>query len=94
MQIGELGLERDDGAAVAGDVAGTAGTGAHLPRRLDHRVDDSGMASHPEIVVRAPDHDLAVGTAAAPGGIGWALDVPLEIGEHPVTALAMDFVEE
>jgi hypothetical protein len=52
------------------------------------------MASHPEIVVRAPYHDLAAGTAAAPGGIGWALGVPLEIGEHPVTALAMDFVEE
>jgi hypothetical protein len=94
MQIGELGLERDDGMAIAGDVAGTSGTGAHLSRRLDHGVDDSGMASHPEIVVRAPYHDIAGGTAAAPSGMGWSLGVPLEIGEHPVTALAMDFVEE
>ena len=94
MQIGELRLERDDGMAITRDVAGTSGPGAHPPRRLDHGIDDSGMTSHPEIVVRAPYHDVAGGTAAAPGRKGWALGVPLEIGEHPVTALAMDFVEE
>jgi hypothetical protein len=54
----------------------------------------AGWRSHPEIVVRAPYDDLARGTAAAPGGMGWTLGVPLEIGEHPVPALAMDFVEE
>src|SRR6202035_2957908 len=64
------------------------------PRRLDHGIDDGGVASHSEIVVRAPDDDLTRGIFAAPGGIGRALGVPLEIGEHPVTALAMDSVEE
>ena len=62
--------------------------------RLDQGIDDSGMASHPEIVVRAPHHDLAVGTAAVPGGMGWAPRMPLEISEHPVTALAMNLVKE
>src|SRR5438270_11418588 len=92
VQIRELRLERDDGMAIAGDVPRTSGAGAHPPRRLDHGVDDSGMASHPEIVIRAPYHDLARGTAAAPGGTGWAHGMPLEIGEHPITAFATDFV--
>ena len=94
MQIGELRLERDDGMAITGDVAGTSGPGAHPPRRLDHGIDDGGMTSHPEIVVRTPYYDVAGGTAAAPGGMGWVLGVPLEIGEHAVPALAMDLVEE
>src|SRR5437588_12422313 len=88
VQIREFGLERDDGMAIAGDVAGTSGPGAHPPRGLDHRIDDSGMASHPEIVVRAPYHDVSGDTGAAPGSMGWALGMPLEIGEHAVTALA------
>ena len=81
MQIGKLRLERDNGIAIAGDVAGTPGAGAHPLRSLDHGIDDSGMASHPEIVVRAPYHDLAGGTAAAPGGIRRAGSVPLEINK-------------
>jgi hypothetical protein len=52
------------------------------------------MTSHPEIVVRAPHDDLAGTPAAAPGSIGRAAGVPLEIGENPVTALPTDFVEE
>ena len=51
MQIRELRFEGDDGMAIAGDVAGPAGAGAHSHRRLDHRIDDGRMASHSEIIV-------------------------------------------
>jgi hypothetical protein len=88
MQISELRLERDDCSAIAGDVSRSSGAGAHPLRGLDHRIDDSRMTSHPEIVVRA-------GTpATAPGSIRRAAGVPLEIGENPVTALPTDFVKE
>jgi hypothetical protein len=79
---------------IAGNVVGTSGADAHPQRGLDHGIDDSGIASHPEIVVPAPYNDVTGGTAAAPDGMGWALGVPLEIGEHPVTVPATDFVEE
>jgi hypothetical protein len=44
--------------------------------------------------LRRQHDDLAGDVAASPGGIGWADGVPLEIGEHPVTAFATDAVEE
>jgi hypothetical protein len=86
VQIRELRLERDDGMTIAGDFAGTYGADAHPPRRLDHGIGDSGMASHPEIVVRAPHHEVAGGTAAAPGDMGECSACAAEIGEHPLTA--------
>ena len=92
VQVGELHLERDDGVAVAGDVRGAAG--ASPARGLDHGIDDSGVASHPEIVVRAPDDDPARAAATAPACIGWAVGAPLEIGENAIAALSTDFVEE
>jgi hypothetical protein len=78
MQVGNLRLERDDGMAITGDVPRTSGADAHPPRGLDHGIDDSRMAPHPEIIVRAPHDDLARSAAATPSGVGWALGVPLE----------------
>jgi hypothetical protein len=48
---------------------------------------------HPEIVVRAPDDDLAGRRAAAPGGIGWAVGVPFEIGKNAVAVFSADCIE-
>src|SRR6266481_8427058 len=94
MQIGELRLERDNGMAVAGDVAGPSGANAHPACGLDHGIDDSGVSSHPEIVVRALYDDFAGGAGAAPACIGRADGVPLEIGEDAIAALPTDTIEE
>jgi len=79
--------------AVARDVAGTASPGTHPPCGLGHGIDDSGMASHPEIVVRAPDDDLASIIAVAPSGKGWAVRVSLEIDESAIAAFPTHAVE-
>src|SRR5205823_2973272 len=93
MQVRELRFERDDGMAVARDVAGTASPGAHPPCGLGHGINDSGMASHPEIVVRAPDDHLASIIATAPGGKGWAVGMPLKIDESAIAAFPTHTVE-
>src|SRR6266404_9131166 len=93
MQIREFRLEPDDGMAVAGDVPGASGTGTHPQYALDHRVDDRRVAPHTEIVVRAPDDDLAGIVATAPSGIGRALRVPLQIGENAIAAFPADTIE-
>jgi hypothetical protein len=93
MQVRELSLERDDGMAVAGDVAGTASPGAHPPCGLGHGIDDSRMASHSEIVVRAPDDDLASIIATVPGGVGRPVSVPLKIGKNAIPAFPTHAVE-
>src|SRR5260370_33488562 len=77
VQIREFRLERDDGMAITGAVAGTSGPGAHPPRRLDHGIDDTVMTPHPELVVRTPYYGGSGCTDAAPGAMGWALGVPL-----------------
>jgi hypothetical protein len=53
-----------------------------------------GVASHPEIIVRAPNDDLAGTAAPVPGGVGWAVGLPLEIGRNAVAAFSMDAVEK
>src|SRR6266576_1389531 len=58
------------------------------------RVDDSGMASHPKIVIRTPDDDLARNPLAAPGGIGWTVGVSLEVGKDAITAFSTHAVEK
>ena len=63
VQIGQLPLELDERMIGTGNVAGTAGTGAKARRCRDHGADDFGVLPHAEIIVRAPDHDIA-----RPGG--------------------------
>ena len=59
VQVGEFALELDQRMIGAGDVAGAARAGSHPGRGLDHGADHLRMLAHAEIVVGAPDHDLA-----------------------------------
>ena len=59
VQVGELVLELDVIVGGAGDVARAAGAGADGVDRLVHGGDDGRMLAHAEIVVGAPDGDLA-----------------------------------
>ena len=59
VQVGELALELDQRMVGAGDIAGAAGAGAHAGGDVDHGADHLGVLGHAEIIVGAPDHDLA-----------------------------------
>ena len=87
VQVGELGLELDQRMIGAGDVARAARAGAHARRGLDHRADHLGVLAHAEIVVGAPDHDVALALRRMPVGVREPAGDALQVGEHPVAPL-------
>ena len=87
VQVGELALKLDQRMIGAGDVAGAAGAGAHAGRGLDHGADHLRVLAHAEIVVGAPDHDLARALRRVPDGVRKTAGDALQIGKHPVAPL-------
>src|SRR5438876_10966234 len=77
----------------ARDVAGAAGAGAYSGRGLDHGADHLGVLAHSEVVVGAPDHDVARPFWGMPHRMGEPARDPLEVGENPVAPLIMQAVE-
>src|SRR5665647_1823865 len=77
----------------AGDIAGAAGAGAYPGRGLDHGADHLGMLPHSEIVVGAPDHDVARPARGMPHRMREPARDPFEIGEYPIAPLIMQTVE-
>jgi len=84
MQIGELALEIDQRVVGASDVAGAARARAHTGCGLDHRSDHFGMLAHPEVIVGAPDDDVARPLRGMPDRMREAPGKPFEIGKDPV----------
>src|SRR5690349_19565114 len=74
----------------ARDITGAAGAGAEPGGGLDHGADHLGVLAHAEIVVRAPDHDIARTLGRMPDGMRKPSGDPLEIGENPVAPLIME----
>ena len=93
VQVGELALERDQRMVGARDVARAAGPGAHAGRGLDHGADHLGMLAHAEVVVGAPDHDVARPLRGVPDGVRKSACDTLQLGEHPVAALVVQPAE-
>ena len=93
MQVGEFRLKGDNGMAIAGNISRTPGAGARPPRRFDHGIDDRRVTAHPEIVVGAPNDDLAAVAPVVPRRIRRARSISLQIGENAITALAANAVE-
>src|ERR1043166_8076925 len=93
MEVGELCLELDEGMIGAGDVAGAAGAGADARRGFDHGADHFRMLAHAEVVVGAPDHDIALAFRGVPDRMREPAGNALEIGKHPVAPLVMQAVE-
>src|ERR1700710_1094863 len=77
----------------ARDVAGAARAGADACRGLDHGADHFGVLAHAEIIVGAPDHDIARAARAVPHRMWKPAGNSLEIGENPVTPLIMQTIE-
>src|SRR5215831_15637747 len=69
------------------DIAGAAGTGAQARRRRHHCTDHLRVLSHAEIVVRAPDHDLAPAGWRMPDGMRETAGDALEVREDSIALL-------
>jgi|SRR4051794_21469743 hypothetical protein len=87
MEVGKFMLELHERVIGACDVAGATGSGAHAGRGLDHGAYYLGMLTHAEIIVRAPDDDVACTMRRMPGGEWKATGVALKIGKNPIPAL-------
>src|SRR3981081_4351207 len=93
VQIGQLLLELHQGMMRARDVAGAAGASAHSGGGLDHGADHLRMLAHSEIVVRAPDHDIARAFWRMPDRVRKPARDALQISEDPIAPLVMEAVE-
>src|SRR5262244_395513 len=87
VQIGKLTLQRNQRVVGSGDIASAAGSGADARRRRHHRADHLRVLSHAEIVVRAPDHDLAPAGWRMPDRVRETAGDPLEVCEHSIALL-------
>src|SRR5215831_3729621 len=77
----------------AGDVAGAASAGSHAGRRLHHGADHARMLPHAEVIVGAPDHDLARTVGRMPRCARESPGHALELDEDAVASLVMQPVE-
>ena len=93
VQVGQFRLELHQRVMGAGDVAGAAGAGADPGRGLDHRADHLGVLAHAEIVVGAPDHDVARPLRRMPGRVREPAGDPFQVGEDAVAPLVMQAAE-
>jgi hypothetical protein len=93
VQIGQFLLELHQRMMGAGDVAGAAGAGADPGGGLDHGADHLRMLPHAEIVVGAPDHDIARPLRGMPHRMRKPARNSLEIGEDAVAPLVMQAAE-
>src|SRR5262245_57657116 len=87
MEVSKFTLELDERVVGACNVAGAARSGAHAGRGLDHGAYYLGMLAHAEIIVRAPDHDVACAMGGMPSGAWKAAGVALEVGNNSIPAL-------
>ena len=87
VEVGQLGLEQNVLMVGAADVARAPRPCAAAVERFVHRAEHIGMLAHAEIVVRAPDGDLAYfpGIGVAARARKRAL-LAFDVGEHAVIA--------
>ena len=71
-------------------VAGAAGAGADAGRGLDHRSDYFRMLAHAEIIVGAPDDDVARAFRRMPHRMREATGDPFQIGKNPIPSFVME----
>jgi hypothetical protein len=84
MQVGEFALQLDQRVAVAGDVAGATGAGAHAGGGFDHGADHLRMLAHAKVIVRAPNHDRARAVRGMPCRVRETTGHAFEIRKHAV----------
>src|SRR5688572_33216416 len=75
--------------AVAGNIAGAARSGTSRAGRVGHGCHHGRVLAHAEIIVRAPDDDLAGAVRVVPDGVRETAGEPLDVGEHAVAPLVL-----
>ncbi|MNN28597.1 hypothetical protein D3C81_1421750 [compost metagenome] len=94
VPAGQLGFQIDRRTGGAGNVARTAGAGAHGVDLGLHGVQHQGMLAHAQIVVGAPDHDVLFGAVLATAHRLRKLSAhALQIGEDAIAAFAADLLD-
>src|SRR5262249_11941231 len=93
MQVGKFGFEQYMKVAGAGNVAGAAGTGADLIKRLMHGRENERMLAHAQIVIRAPDGDFSLTFGATMKRTRETPADPAEVGEFAISALAAHLIQ-
>ena len=87
MQIGDLRLQQHVIVVGAGNIAGTAGPGAATVDGCVHGCQDIGVLTHTEIIVGAPDRDLAYLAVHMHGSPGEFSGLTFQVGEYAIAAL-------
>ena len=93
VEFGKLALELDKRMVGARDISRSAGAGAHAGGRFDHRADHLRMLSHSEVVVGAPDRDIARALRGMPDRVRESAGYALKIRKHPVPSFIPQPVE-
>src|SRR5262245_38623605 len=75
------------------DVTGAACACAHAGCGPDHRANHLRVLGHAEVVVRAPDHDVACALRGVPNSMRKTAGDAFEIGEDPVTPFVPQLVQ-
>ena len=76
--------------AVAGDVAGAAGTGSEAPGGFHHGARHVPVLAHAKIIVGAPDGDGPFAGGAMPDCLGKTAGEALDIGENAIAPLILE----
>ena len=87
VQVGEFRLELHQRVIGPGDIARAAGSRAHARRGLDHGANDFRVLPHAEIVVRAPDHDVALALRRMPIGMRKPAGDAFQVGKYAIAPL-------
>ena len=93
MQVGQFALQQHVIVVGAGDVAGAAGAGAATVERFMHRRQHLRVLAHAEVIVRAPDGDLAGAARVVVLGTGKGARLALQVGEYAIASLAVKAFE-
>ena len=84
VQIRKLPLQHHMIVVRSRDIARAAGTRSAAVDRLMHRGRNNGVLAHAEIVVRAPDRDLALTVAVMMPGLRESASLTLQISKDPI----------
>jgi len=86
MQLRQLAFQQHVPMIGAGDITRAAGSGAAPLERDPHGRQHRRMLAHAEIIVGAPDRDLAKAGLAAPGCAREGPGMALQIREHAIAS--------
>ena len=93
VQVGKLALEQDMVVTGARDIPGASRTRATVVDGVFHRLDHLGMLAHAEIIIGTPNRHVFLFAAGMARCARKIAAMPLEIGEHAVTAFLVKFVQ-